>query len=294
MRRPPPPLTFIRSFECAARHLSFTRAAEELGYTQAAISTHIRALEKYVGRALFVRKARSLQMTEMGEAFLPTLRQALAQIDSATEAITASAGDRSVIVACPMSLAENWMPACLADFHLAHPEIEVAVYGTVWGHADDRISDIVISVSRDDEAPPGAQQLWRETLLLLCAPALRDRLRAPAELAGLTKIVVSGRQEYWTEMAAVLGGIDLTQGRVIKTNASNVSLEMAAHGLGITVAPTTLSRIYLKRGLLVEPFYARRPSPWAYYIANRPRRSGAAGQLMAHLAAWGERRALGT
>ncbi|MEQ9039066.1 MAG: LysR family transcriptional regulator, partial [Silicimonas sp.] len=71
MKRPPPPLHLIRSFECAARHLSFTRAAGDLGYTQAAISTHIRALEQYVGRKLFVRRARSLVLTEIGEAFLP-------------------------------------------------------------------------------------------------------------------------------------------------------------------------------------------------------------------------------
>src|SRR5215470_16197412 len=98
MHRPPPPLNFIRAFECAARHLSFTRAAEELGYTQAAISMQVRALEKYLGRALFVRSARSLELTEMGEAFLPTLRQALSQIDSATEAIVTSSRDQGVIL----------------------------------------------------------------------------------------------------------------------------------------------------------------------------------------------------
>ena len=91
MKRPPPPLHLIRSFEAAARHLSFTRAAEELGYTQAAISTHIRALEKHVGRQLFIRRARSLVLTEIGEAFLPTLRQALDQIDRATDGVVTGA-----------------------------------------------------------------------------------------------------------------------------------------------------------------------------------------------------------
>ena len=64
MDRPSPPLNFIRSFECSARHLSFTKAAEELGYTQAAVSTHIRSLEKYVGRDLFIRHARGIELTE--------------------------------------------------------------------------------------------------------------------------------------------------------------------------------------------------------------------------------------
>src|SRR5262245_35148503 len=100
--RPPPPLNYIRSFECSARHLSFTAAAQELGYTQAAVSNHVRALEQYIGRQLFIRYPRSLKLTEMGEAFLPTLRQALEQIDQATESIVASARKRTVVVSCPM------------------------------------------------------------------------------------------------------------------------------------------------------------------------------------------------
>ncbi len=80
--KPPPPLNYIRSFESSARHLSFTLAAKELGYTQAAVSTHVRALEHYIGRQLFIRYPRSLKLTEMGEAFLPTLRQALGLVDA--------------------------------------------------------------------------------------------------------------------------------------------------------------------------------------------------------------------
>jgi predicted transcriptional regulator len=96
--KPPAPLNYVRSFECAARHLSFTAAAKELGYTQAAVSTHVRALEHYIGRQLFIRYPRSLKLTEMGEAFLPTLRQALDLIDQATEAVVTSSRKRTVVV----------------------------------------------------------------------------------------------------------------------------------------------------------------------------------------------------
>ena len=74
-----PPLNYIRSFEASARHLSFTRAAEELGMTQAAVSGHVRALEQYIGRPLFHRAPRSLGLTEVAASYLPTLRQALAE-----------------------------------------------------------------------------------------------------------------------------------------------------------------------------------------------------------------------
>lgn len=293
MNRPPPPVNFIRSFESAARHLSFTRAARELGYTQAAISTHVRALEKYVGRDLFVRNARSLQLTEMGAAFLPTLRQALAQIDAATDAIMAGGRDRNVIVACPFSLAENWLTGAIAAFHAVRPDIEVTIHGTVWEEAEDRIADLVITVNRDDEVPPGAAPLWRETLSLVCAPAVAAGLSAPADVLAHRRVIIAGRQEYWSILAAATGvpalaQIDPAHGATFKTNASNVALEMAACGLGVTVALTSLARLYLDRGLLAEPFAVRPASPWTYYIAARgTARSSAVGQLHAHLVAAG-------
>lgn len=295
MNRPPPPLNFIRSFECAARHLSFTRAAQELGYTQAAISTHVRALEKYLGRDLFVRNARSLELTEMGAAFLPTLRQALTQIDNATDAVMTGGRDRSVIIACPFSLSENWLPGCMAEFHQLRPDIEVTIHGTVWEGSDDRIADLVITVNRDDEVPPGAKPLWRETLSLLCAPDVAARLRAPGDLADHGKVLISGRQEYWAIMAAALATPELAQidsGNVahFKTNASNVALELAAEGQGVTIALTSLAQVYLQRGLLAEPFAARPVSPWTYYILNRGGSRGAAvDRVFNHVVAAGQR-----
>ena len=72
-----PHLTFLRSYEAAARHLSFTTAAEELNCTQSAVSNHVRSLEEFIGRPLFVRHPRSLSLTDVGEAYLPSVRRAL-------------------------------------------------------------------------------------------------------------------------------------------------------------------------------------------------------------------------
>src|SRR5690606_12727755 len=128
----------------------------ELGYSQAAISSHVRALEQLIGRQLFVRYPRSLKLTEMGEAFLPTLRQALDQIQDATDAIIASAQNRTVVISCPISLAENWLPACLADFRRAHPDIEIVLHGTVWDEVDRSVPDITITIERYDNRPVNA------------------------------------------------------------------------------------------------------------------------------------------
>ncbi|MBI1218164.1 MAG: LysR family transcriptional regulator [Rhodobacteraceae bacterium] len=268
--KPPAPLHHIRSFEAAARHLSFTAAAEELGYTQAAISSHVRALEHYIGRQLFHRNPRSLKLTEMGEAFLPTLRPALDQIDQATEAVVASARNRTVVVSCPMSLAENWLAGCLAAHRQAHPEIEVILHGTIWEDLGEQMADITLSIRREDDRLHGGTKLWDDHLVLLCAPGLLDGPQAIRESQDVLKhdwIFVLGRQEYWHSMADALGIDSAGHDKALSTNASNIALELATMGGGLIATQRSLARTYIERGLLVEPFPdARPPSPWTYYL----------------------------
>ena len=269
--KPPPPLNHIRSFEWSARHLSFTLAASELGYTQAAVSNHVRALEHYLGRKLFIRYPRSLKLTEMGEAFLPTLRQALDQIDNATEAIVASARNKTVVVSCPMSLAENWLAGCRAAFRKQHAGIEVVLHGTIWEDLSEQIADITISTRRFDDRPPTGIALWNDDLVLLCAPSLMagpTPLREPRHILNFDCIFVHGRQEYWKCIGDALG-IDISEGeKGITTNASNIALELAAMGAGIVATQSSVARTYLSRGLLMEPFPVRVPSPWTYYLSE--------------------------
>ena len=269
--KPSPPLNYIRSFECSARHLSFTAAAKELGYTQAAVSSHVRGLERYIGRQLFIRYPRSLKLTEMGEAFLPTLRQALDQIDKATEAIVASARNKTVVISCPMSLAENWLAGCLAAFRKKHPEIEVVLHGTIWEDLSDQIADLTVSIRRYDDPPPAGTMLWDDQLVLLCAPTLLaggKKLVQPKDILKADWIFVHGRQECWQCMGAALG-IDISgYEKGLTTNASNIALELAATGAGLVSTQLSLARAYLQRGRLIEPFRVRCPSPWTYYLSD--------------------------
>ena len=270
--RPPPPLNHIRSFECAARHLSFTAAAAELGFTQAAISMHVRSLEKYVGRPLFFRYARSLKLTETGEAFLPTLRQGLRQIDMATETIVSSARNQTVIVAAPMSFAENWLTKCLSGFHQQNPGVEVVIHGTVWDAEIDSVADITISINRNDDAPLGSQLLTSERVALLCAPKFLDVISKPDDIRRLPKIYVLGRQDYWDMYTKSIGLENVEHDRGYRANASNIALEMAANEMGLVTSLVSLSQAYVDRGLLVEPFKERPVSTWGYYI-KAPQRS---------------------
>lgn len=274
----PPPLSYIRSFECSARHLSFTEAADELGYTQAAISNHVRALENYLGRQLFIRYPRSLKLTEIGEAFLPMLREALKQIDFATEAVLASARNRTVVISCPTSLAENWLSKAISAFSRKNSEIEILMHGIIWEQPPEQIADVSIAVRRDDNRPAFSAQLWQDRLVMVCAPELltgRDAISKPDDLLRANWIAIHGRQEFWPEMAAALG-IDASRNdKRLSTNSTNIALELAANGAGCLVTTSSLARLYVERGLLVEPFKARPPSSWNYYLMDSPTAKGA-------------------
>jgi DNA-binding transcriptional LysR family regulator len=281
--KPPPPLNYIRSFECSARHLSFTEAAKELGYTQAAISTHVRALEHYIGRQLFVRYPRSLKLTEMGEAFLPTLRQALDQIDHATEAILASVRNRTVVISCPATLATNWLTGCIATFHARHPDIEVVLHGTIWEDPSEPAADLTIAARRFDNKPPAAIALWDESLALLCAPQFLsgpNAIRSPADILRQGWIFVHSRQEYWQCMGVALGIETSEHEKYLSTNSSNIALELAAAGAGCVAVQLSLARPFLKRGLLAEPFSVRPPSPWGYYLSDNASSKGSVVKIV--------------
>lgn len=271
-----PPLGHIRSFECAARHLSFTRAATELGLTQAAVSMHIKSLENHLGSQLFHRRARSLDLTEIGTAFLPTVRHALSLIDQATETVQIGNQSRTVSISCPMSLAENWLAPRLVGFRAEHPNIELLVHGTIWDQRDDIGADLSIAMARQDEIPGSGHLILRDTLSLLCAPEIARGLATLDDIAALPRIVVLGRQDYWSafdpHLGPDLGGAPAT----VRTNATSIALEMAAHGVGVFAAPTSLAQVHIARGFLIDPFDLHPDSPWGFVLTDATRQPTAA------------------
>jgi LysR family transcriptional regulator, glycine cleavage system transcriptional activator len=264
-----PDLNFVRSFEAAARHLSFTAAAEELSYTQSAISNHVRSLENFIGKPLFIRHPRSLSLTELGEAYLPSVRSALSQIDTATEAILSSTHQRRVVVSCPISLAQNWLPSVIAEFTKIHPEISITVHGTIWNDVEADVADISLVSSRKSDAPTGSELLWPEMLVLVCSKEYLERskpIRIPADIVGANLIHILGRSVYWESFAAkfALLTLDLTKGQ--QTNALNVALELAVNGQGFALVPQSLVGSYIERGLLVRPLEFELSGPWSCYV----------------------------
>src|SRR5690606_14082441 len=131
MARRLPPLNALRAFEAAARHLSFTRAAEELFVTQAAVSHQIRLLEDHLGLKLFRRLNRKLLLTEAGQQYLPSVRSAFDELNAATQRL--EAGDRQGILTVSVipSFAARWLVPRLGRFREAHPEIDLRLAATL-------------------------------------------------------------------------------------------------------------------------------------------------------------------
>ncbi|WP_343560853.1 LysR substrate-binding domain-containing protein [Kiloniella sp. b19] len=264
-----PPLNFLRSFEASARHLSFTDAARELNCTQAAISQHIRSLETSIGRPLFERTPRSLTLTEVGESYLPAVRDALTRIDLATEAILAQPGKQRVIVSCPVTLAALWLTPLLHEFNQLHPDIEVTVHGTVWGGSGPEMSDLHILLGRKDVEIDKNSMIVSDELALVCAPSLLEGdkpLGKPEDIHNHTLIHVLGYADHWSLVARTLNIGELHQEGGLKTDSTTIALEYATTGAGLIVTQRILAQRYIERGLLIEPFPVKLHSKVGYYL----------------------------
>ncbi|MBM3614679.1 MAG: LysR family transcriptional regulator [Alphaproteobacteria bacterium] len=263
-----PPLNYIRSFEASARHLSFTKAAEELRMTQAAVSGHVRALEQFIGRPLFYRAPRSLTLTEVASAYLPALQRALAQIDVATGQVQTVRHRKEVTIACPASLATNWLPERLRAYRAENPEVEVTVHATIWAEAIEQIVDLRIIPRHISQSVVG-ESLCEEHLVMVCCPDFMtgpDAMRVPADVLKKGLIHILGRQELWECFADHHAIPDLPNVQGLKTDSSNVALEMAIAGLGCAVTLASLAEVHLQRRLLVEPFPSKIASGWGYEL----------------------------
>ena len=264
-----PYINYIRSFEASARHLSFTSAAAELNFTQAAISNHVRCLEEFIGRPLFVRHPRSLSLTTLGTAYLPSVQKALNELDEATEGIMTSLHERMVTISCPVSLAQNWLAKAVTRFNEVNPDVTIAIHGNIWASEEDPSADIRLAYARKEEAPAGSELLWPEDLCVICAPDYQvngKRPKAPEDLRDSHLVHILGRTIFWKQFAEQYGMKDWNILSRTQTNSLNVALELAANGQGCALLPQSLVASHIKRGLLIMPFEIDMQSPWSCYI----------------------------
>ncbi|MFQ5985343.1 MAG: transcriptional regulator GcvA [Alphaproteobacteria bacterium] len=280
MARRLPPLNALRAFEAAARHLSFTRAADELYVTHAAISHQVKALEERLGVELFRRLNRSVRLTDAGQAYLPVVRDAFDRIAEATERLRASDTTGALTVSTTHSFAVRWLVSRLGAFREKHPDIDVRLTPSL--HlVDFAREEVDVAVRYGRGGWPGlrADRLLTLTVFLLCSPRLlegRYPLRTPKDLRYHT-LLHDDLGEDWRPwlLAAGVDGVDPTRGP--RFHGASLVLQAAVEGQGVALTHSALAAADLAAGRLVKPFDISLPTDFAYYVvcpeasAERPK-----------------------
>ncbi len=280
MARPLLPLNALRAFESAARHLNFSRAADELSVTPGAVSQQIRLLEETVGGALFVREARGLQLTDLGRSSVPLLREGFERLMDASALLREPPRRRQVSISVAPSFASKWLMPRMDDFHAAHPEIEL------WISADMEPADLSegkvdLAVRYGPGDYPGlmVQRLMTETVLPVCAPALMNGeppLRSPADLARHTLLHDMSNdgdpsRPDWAMWLKARGVRHPDPRRGSRFNQSGLLIEAAMAGRGVALAKRTLAQADLNAGRLVAPFADGSEAVGFAYFVVQPR-----------------------
>ena len=272
---PLPPLSALRLFEAASRHLSFKAAAEELHRSPSAVSHAIRALEEQLGVALFRRDPRGLTLTEAGTAYLPAVRSALDQLTAATAAlpgrINAAPSQRRLALSVAPSFGLRWLIPRLPAFAAKHPEIAVTV-DTDHRPVDFRRDgvDLAIRMGRGDWPGLSAASLVGETLVPVAAPELVRTIRRPEDLARQTLLQVTSVSEDWAAWAELAGldpaKLDLAGGP--RFDNIDMALKAAAAGLGIAIGRRPLIDADLQSERLAMLLGPPRTATTAYWLTG--------------------------
>jgi LysR family glycine cleavage system transcriptional activator len=270
-----PPLTAVRYFECAARHLSFTKAAQELNVTHSAISHQIRALEEWIGEPMFRRLNRSLVLTEAGQLFLKPVREAFDKLAEATRLLRARDGSGPLTVSTMPSLAAKWLVPRLRHFRERHPDVDVRISATeqlVDFTRDD--VDLAIRYGRGNWPGLAVEKLLSESLYPVCSPRLLEGpnpLRRPEDLVHHQLLWdYDWRTDMWDRWLDVAGLKGLKTRRSLSFNYSNLMLQAAVDGLGVALSQGVLAAEDLAAGRLVRPFDIGLPTEFAYYVVYPP------------------------
>src|SRR5256885_4322505 len=257
MLRRLPPLNALKAFEAAARHESFTRAAEELCVTQGAVSHQVKALELELGIKLFNRERQRLVITGAGRDYLAVVRDALDRIAAGTERLMQRQSSGVLTVSTSPDFAAKWLVHRLGRFSDAHPEMDLRISATMH-HVDFAREDVDLAVRHGDGNWPGhdVMRLSPEQLFAVCSPKLvvgRNRLAKPADVLKFPLLHLDDRKAWskWFE-AAGIAHAELSQGPVM--NRASMLLDAAVDGQGIALGRTTLAAWDLINGRLVRPF----------------------------------------
>jgi len=255
-----PPLELLRSFESAARHLSFTRAADELHLTQSAISRQIQQLEHSLGVLLFERRHRALALTESGHILQRAAIECLERLRDATARLRAAPALRQVALTCTPGFASLWLIPRLSTFTATHPGVDVRISATLEVIDDLDRARLDLAVRFVPTALGTGPALFEETVVPLCAPRVAELLREPADLQNQTLLTIdspAGNHETptidWEPWLESMGLRDVHMRSTLRFTHYTDAVAAAVAGHGVVIGRLPLLGELLRDGRLVAP-----------------------------------------
>jgi len=265
-----PPLNSLKALESAARFLSFTKAANELFVTQAAISHQIKILEDFLGVELFKRKNRALELTEFGKAYYVDITKILHRLVEATDKLLSLKSDKHLTISVPQTFGIQWLVPRLSEFNKLHPDIEVRLKGV--DQDEGLLSqdiDIAIYYGRGNWDNLQVDRLVEEKLLVLAAPKLlaEKPIHDYQDLKHHTLLHIHTR-DNWQYMADYLpcDELNIQQGPIF--SHTFMALQAAIHAQGVVLANRILAQQELDNGNLALVFDTNLRDPKSFYVVN--------------------------
>ncbi|MDA7964904.1 LysR family transcriptional regulator [Ruegeria sp.] len=276
-----PNLVWLRSFECAARHMSFTAAAEELGITQTAVSLHVRSLEAQLGCKLFTRAARNLSLSEVGQAYAFSIRRALGEIDLSTTSLFGTSHLQKLTVRVPISTATLFLAHRLPDFVQNHPEVSVSLVSNIWAESTNRENvDVELRLGLGDWEDMPARRISKERIVPIGAKS-GGRIPSMAQLADQPLIHILGFQDMGQKY---LSAFDVQQSETATSYSVDTTIaavDIVAGGGGYAVILERFAKTAIETGREIAIVGDAVPFEQSHFLlrGNRPEPNAATIQI---------------
>ncbi len=271
MSRRLPPLNALRAFEAAARHESFSAAAEELHVTHGAISHQVKALESWLGTPLFDRRTRAVRLNAAGRRYLPALEGAFDRIHAATQDVTRTAGQGPLHITTTPAFAVRWLAPRLGRLWREHPDLDLRLHEAPWtADLDPGVQEVDLVVRVGPARGPGlvALPLMAGTVTPMCSPRLLEEgplIERPEDLLAYP-LLHGFSYRPWQDWFAYMGvpDADVAHGPVF--DDTNLTYSAALAGQGVGLLHTALTGDEIAAGQLVRPFVLGDQNDLGYFV----------------------------
>lgn len=272
MRRYIPSSTALKCFEASVRHLSFTRAAQELHLTQSAVSRQIRNLEEFLSRDLFIRLNKRLVLTNTGAAYYKEIVPLLDCMENASLRMLHREDEKTTLTISALpTFASYWLMPKLAEFSKTNPQFQIKVRSLDdAAKFDPEAIDIILHYGGDHWPRAVSHHLLSESVVAVCAPSILEQLNidklTPSNVLDFPLLHLTSRINAWPDW---LAAHDLESDSLAGPAFAHfhMLLEAAKHGMGIAILPSIIAKQSLASGELVAPFSQALDTPHEYLLS---------------------------